>query len=277
MTDVIAQRVEVAPGVALHVLRWPGQAGAVPFLLVHGLASNALLWVGVAQELSARGHDVAAVDLRGHGRSDAPEDGYGLATAAADLVAVVAGLGLDRPVVVGQSWGGNLALELAAAHPGVARGIACVDGGTIDLQASFPDWAACEAALTPPDFAGAPAAGFEARLRAAHPDWPEVGIAGTMGNVVVGEDGTVAPRLRRDHHLAILCDLWEQRPGTRYPQVEVPVLLLPAGSGGHLHAALEAARTGLVHGRVHPFPEADHDVHAQRPSEVAAVLAQAWR
>ncbi len=270
-------RVAVAPGVALHVLRWPAPAGAVPFLLVHGLASNALLWVGVAQELSARGFDVTAVDLRGHGRSDAPDDGYDLATAAADLVAVAAGLGLDRPVAVGQSWGGNVVLELAATQPGVARAVACVDGGTIDLQASFPDWTACEAALTPPDLAGTPAAEFEARLRRAHPDWPETGIAGTMGNVVVREDGNVAPRLRRDRHLAILRDLWEQRPGARYGRVEVPVLLLPAGGGSHLHAALEAARAGLADGRVHPFPDADHDVHAQCPAEVAAVLAQVWR
>jgi len=267
----------VAPGVSLHVLRWPGPAGAVPFLLVHGLASNALLWGGVAEHLSRRGLDVTAVDLRGHGRSDAPDDGYDLATAAADLVAVIRHLGLDRPVVAGQSWGGNVVVELAAAHPGVVRAVAGVDGGTIDLRASFPDWAACEAALTPPDLAGTPVEAFQGRLRAAHPDWPEAGIAGMLGNLEVAADGTVVQRLRRDRHLAILRDLWEQRPGPRYPRIDVPVVLVPAGSGRHISAALEAARTGLADARVHPFPGADHDVHAQHPAEVAAVLAEAWR
>jgi pimeloyl-ACP methyl ester carboxylesterase len=98
-----------------------------------------------------------------------------------------------------------------------------------------------------------------------------------LANVVVREDGTIAPRLRRDRHLAILRDLWEQRPGDRFPKVDVPVVLLPAGGPRHVSAALEVARTSLADGRVHPFPGADHDVHAQRPAEVAAVLAEAWR
>lgn len=42
---------------------WPG--GGRPVLLVHGLSSNARLWGGVANQLSAAGHPVVAVDLRG--------------------------------------------------------------------------------------------------------------------------------------------------------------------------------------------------------------------
>ncbi len=47
-------------------------ADAPPFVLVHGLASNARLWDGVATALVAAGHPVFAVDLRGHGRSSKP-------------------------------------------------------------------------------------------------------------------------------------------------------------------------------------------------------------
>jgi len=46
-----------------------------PFVLVHGLASNARLWDGVARRLAGAGHSSAAVDLRGHGRSDKPDTG----------------------------------------------------------------------------------------------------------------------------------------------------------------------------------------------------------
>ena len=46
-------RVPVAPDVTLHVERRDGDPGAVPFVLVHGLASNLRLWDGVAEELHA--------------------------------------------------------------------------------------------------------------------------------------------------------------------------------------------------------------------------------
>ncbi len=101
-------RVEVAPGVALAVRRWDpsgarlaaggegsgGDAGSpdlhaspgpgpAPFLLVHGLASNARTWDGVAARLAAEGHPVVAIDQRGHGLSDKPDDGYDYATVTA--------------------------------------------------------------------------------------------------------------------------------------------------------------------------------------------------
>src|SRR2546429_435400 len=76
------ERVEVAPGVRLYVERRPGEPAGSSFVLVHGLASNLRLWDGVAEDLHARGHTVVALDQRGHGRSDAPEGGYDLATAA---------------------------------------------------------------------------------------------------------------------------------------------------------------------------------------------------
>ncbi len=102
---------------------WEGSGR--PFLLVHGLASNALLWQGVAEHLAAAGHRVVAVDPRGHGESDAPADGYDTVTAAADLRAVSAALDLQDPVVVGQSWGGNVVLRHAELYGGVhALGVA---------------------------------------------------------------------------------------------------------------------------------------------------------
>ena len=62
-------RVPVAAGVALHVERRDGNPAAVPFVLVHGLASNLRRWDGVAERLQEHGHTVVAVDQRGHGRS----------------------------------------------------------------------------------------------------------------------------------------------------------------------------------------------------------------
>src|SRR5688500_2186978 len=106
--------VEVADGVTLNVRYWPAAAGhatgdaagdtaadgaPAPCLLVHGLASNARLWDGVAARTSAAGHPTYAVDLRAHGDSDVPESGYDTATAAADLAALCAALGIEHAIV----------------------------------------------------------------------------------------------------------------------------------------------------------------------------------
>src|SRR5690242_14917962 len=138
-------RVPVAEDVYLHVRRWPGEKR--PFLLVHGLSSNARLWDGVGAELSAAGHPVHAVDLRSHGDSDAPPDGYDTATAAADLAA----LGLTGAVAAGQSWGGSVVVALAAKHPEAVAALALVDGGWYDPANEFPSWDEAADALRPPE------------------------------------------------------------------------------------------------------------------------------
>src|SRR3954452_101924 len=216
------RRVPVAPGVALAVRVWPGDG--VPFVLVHGLASNARLWDAVAARLAALGHAVVTVDQRGHGLSDKPDDGYDFTTVTDDLAALLQALELERPVLAGQSWGGNVVLEFAWRFPSAVRGIACVDGGTIELGARFPDWDAARAALTPPPLAGRRADEIEPMLRRMHADWPETGIAATMANFEVRADGTVAPWLTLDRHMRIVRSLWEHKPSTRYPELSVPVM-----------------------------------------------------
>jgi pimeloyl-ACP methyl ester carboxylesterase len=269
--------VTVAPGVELAVDVWaPGDLVAPPFVLVHGLASNARLWDGVADRLAAAGHTVATVDLRGHGRSSKVEGPYDVTTVADDLHALIAALGFERPVVAGQSWGGNVVLELAARHPDAVTGIVCVDGGWLEPSRSFRDWDACRAALAPPRLAGRRRAEIEGYLRSAHPDWPERGIAGTLANFETRPDGTVAPWLTFDHHIAVLRGLWEHHPSERFASVSVPVLLVPVDGGDVERAArrrqdVATAEAALPVARVRWF-EGDHDIHAQRPIEVADVM-----
>ncbi|MDE0804836.1 MAG: alpha/beta hydrolase [Acidimicrobiales bacterium] len=268
-------RVTVAADVDLEVREWDG--GRRPFVLVHGLASNARLWDGVAIELARSGHRVVAVDQRGHGRSSKPDEGYDLTTVADDLRTLLDTLRLARPVVVGQSWGANVAIEFAARFPGVAAAIGCVDGGTIDLKSQFPDWDDCASALRPPPLAGTPVDDMEQRLRTAHPDWPESGIAGTMACFEVRADGTVAPWLTLARHLLVLRGLWDHRPAERFGAIQDPVLFIPAGGRGSdewmatKRAALDEAISSLGAGRVE-WIDGDHDLHAQHPDQVATLL-----
>jgi pimeloyl-ACP methyl ester carboxylesterase len=269
-----------AAGVTLAVrVRNPAGAAA-PVLLVHGLSSNARLWDGVGDELAALGHPVAAVDQRGHGHSDKPDGGYDFATLTGDLVAVLDHLGWSGPVVAaGQSWGGNVVVELAARHPGRVAVLALVDGGTIELSTRFADWPTCEAALTPPPFEGRSAESIERMFRLHHPDWPEAGIAGTLANFEVQPDGTVRPWLSLPHHLLILRQLWEHHPPARWAGIAAPVLLIPAGDPSSRAARFDVAKREEI-GRaeaglprsVTRWIDGDHDLHAQHPALVAGLL-----
>jgi pimeloyl-ACP methyl ester carboxylesterase len=269
-------RVAVGEGVHLRVRRHDG-AREPSFLLVHGLASNALLWDEVAAELSKAGHASYAVDLRGHGESDLPDSGYDAGTAAADLAAVAVALELRDLVVVGQSWGGNVVVRLAAEHPALVKALGLVDGGWIDLPAQFDSWEECAAALRPPDLDGLRAGQMRGFLRRAHPDWSAAAIDATVANLRAAPDGTLTRRLPIARHMEIVRDMWEDPPQRFYPALAVPVLLVPAvptepERAAQSRARVEAAARALADATIREYPGGDHDLHAQHPRELAADL-----
>jgi pimeloyl-ACP methyl ester carboxylesterase len=277
---------DLASGVRLHAVHWDPdrpREDLTPWLLVHGLASNARLWDGVGRHLAGLGHRVVAVDQRGHGQSSKPDDGYDMATVADDLslligvLGLVEGTGWDRPGVAGQSWGGNVVLELAFRHPDSVSAIVCVDGGFIDLGDRFPVWEEAATTLAPPRLAGVPLDQITRWVTASAADWPEEGRRGTLANFEVRADGTIAPWLTFDRHLMVLRGLWEHQPSTRYRHIAVPALLIVADTGdvAWTHSkeeAVDAAVAALPRGRAEWFRPAHHDVHAQHPIEVGDLL-----
>jgi len=247
-------------------------------LLIHGLASNARMWDGVVAEFEARGHAVAAFDLRGHGQSEQADDGYTIDQLAADVATIIEQLRADDPVweapiVAGQSLGGNVVLALAASDANL-EGIVLVDGGFIDLAARYTAWLACAAALTPPDLSYLTPERLKEMLRTMHPDWSDTAIAGMAA--CWGEvDGHVAPYLTREHHLALLRSLYDSPPKLYAERVSVPTTIIAADGADtdsvkkatvdRLAAALPNCRC-LWHGHAH------HDIHAEHPREIAAII-----
>ena len=267
-----ARRLPATGGVELHARVWPGDgSGRTPVLLLHGLASNLRTWEAVGDRMHRLGHPVAAVDLRGHGRSDKPDGGYDFATMGDDLLAAMDALGYDRPVVAGQSTGGNLALDLAHRHPDRVAAVVGVDGGTIELQHQWPDWDDCAGALAPPRLAGRHRDDIAGHLRRAHPTWDDAGVEATLANFEILADGTVRPWLTFDRHMHVLRALWEHRPSKVLPELVVPLHLLLVDGGDAWAEAkrAEAERAEACRVRVRWFPGADHDVHVQLPDEVA--------
>lgn len=275
----VTDRLIALEHLRLNVRQWPGDKR--PFLLVHGLASNARTWDAVAARLAAAGHPVTAVDQRGHGRSDKPASGYDFASVTADLNQLLDALGTTRPYLLGQSWGGNVALAFGAAYPGRAAALGFVDGGTIDFQ-SLPDatWEQIAAWLRPPDLTGTPRAQLAAMIRAAHPDWSDAGVEATLHNFETLPDGTVRPWLSLDHHMAILRAMWEMRPATFYPLIHEPVLLVNAEDGDAERVARKRQRSAEAVGALAAvreiwLPDTDHDIHVQRPDLLAGLLLDA--
>jgi pimeloyl-ACP methyl ester carboxylesterase len=198
-----------------------------PFLLVHDVGADSDCWDEVAQRLHAAGHQVAAVDLRGHGRSETPAGGYDTDTCADDLSTLLDLLGFTggrSPVVAGHGWGGNIALSLAARRDGVA-GVCCLGGGWIRPSWRYPDFEACWNALVAADS-------------------PAAALAG--------------PALERRRSVARSLYLGE--PRAWYPLITVPVVLCPvvppdgrpdlSGDGAATRTGVAEAASRLPRARV---------------------------
>ncbi len=91
--------------------------GDPPLVMLHGLSANAHCFSGLlAAGLSPR-HRVVAPDLRGRGQSSKPATGYTVADHAGDVLALMDALRLERVMLAGHSFGGYVAIYLAAKYP----------------------------------------------------------------------------------------------------------------------------------------------------------------
>ncbi len=282
---------ESGDGVRLHVRDWGGAPtdpvpAAPPLVLLHGLASNARIWDGVAAGLLAAsrpsGMRVVAVDLRGHGESEQPDDGYDFPTVARDLEVALEALGIRRSLLVGHSWGANVALHYAAAGSPAAdlAGLVLVDGAFQGIS-EWPGMSRemVRQRLAPPRFA-MPLEdwlGQAGRWLAPGADPAQSWVREFLrAGVEVDGDGVARARFHFDNHMQVVDALYEQRPSALYPRVTCPVLLCPAGGqtvAGKREAVERVSRL-LPDARVTWFEDAMHDIPLQRPLELAAELAR---
>ena len=97
-------------------------------LLTHGFASTARMWRHNIGALSDR-YRVIAWDMRGHGRTEAPDGAYSESDAVADMEALLDASGADRAVVGGLSFGGYLSLAFNCSHPDRVTALMLFDTG----------------------------------------------------------------------------------------------------------------------------------------------------
>lgn len=109
-----------------HVEAGPSTPQSPPLLLINGWTGDHRIFTPQIAHFAAS-RRVVAIDLRGHGASDAPEQAYTMAGFADDVAWQCAELGLEKPVVIGHSMGGAIALELCGRYPDLACGIMMID------------------------------------------------------------------------------------------------------------------------------------------------------
>jgi 3-oxoadipate enol-lactonase len=112
-----------------HEVRGEGPA----VLLVHAGIADSRMWAPVAERLVAGGHRVVTCDLPGFGRSPLEP---GVVSEAADLVALLDHLDVERAAVVGASFGGRVALELALRAPERVTALALLDSSLDEFERS---------------------------------------------------------------------------------------------------------------------------------------------
>jgi pimeloyl-ACP methyl ester carboxylesterase len=232
-------------GIRIHYLDHPG--GEPALVLLPGLSATAPIFEDlIGAGLSPRFRAVA-VDLRGRGQSDwppagfdpaSPAAGYTMAEHAADVVGLLDALGLRRVVLVGHSFGGMLALYLAANHPQRFPRLVVLDAGIAAAAPAIRD-------LLRPMLArlGAEVPSWDAYLEAVRQlpylrDRWEPGLERYFRSYVrIGPDGKVRQLVKPEAILAamegILIENWE----TIIAAIHQPVLLInamdpygPAGS-----------------------------------------------
>lgn len=277
----LPNRLAGGASVRVHYLDWGGSGR--PIILLHGLASSCRIWDFTAPLLAER-FRVFALDQRGHGLSDKPGS-YTFADVTGDLAAFIGGLGRERPVIAGHSWGAGVALRFAVDYPETPAAVALIDGGFVERSA-FEDatWEHAEAMMRPPEIDGVPLGtflGFAKKWPEIAPLWSDQLQEMLLSNFEV-RDERVYRRLPIPDHMKIAREIWEQQAAGLWSEVRCPVLMVPAlketqdpqresWTRAKLKGIETAMRT-LPNATVVPMEDTIHDIPIQRPRELAQAI-----
>lgn len=284
--------VVVEPGDRIHFLDWGGPAtvdaeAPTPsgVLVIHGLSNTAWSWAPVARRLHAVRH-VVAMDLRGHGLSDAPTEGYDRATLAEDVVAVAEGSGLlaspsDRVVVAGHGFGAIVAAWAAVELGERCAGLVLVDGGweSIEAASGMDVDEFLRGIDEPPEVLRSMTAFLADRKGFDPASWDADQERAARATVVETHAGKVVPSTRPHAAEASVRAMFTYDPLATLPAVEGTIVaLLAAGDedGGRAAALARVSDARVAAGRapvaVTAFPGIGHNLMRYRPEAVCAAI-----
>jgi pimeloyl-ACP methyl ester carboxylesterase len=269
----------IKPGyLRFHVMDWGG-VGKPPLLLLHGLASSCRMFDLIAPRLAADYH-VYALDQRGHGLSDQPDQGYDFETIAGDVDRLVDALGYAGVplVVAGHSWGAYTALYYTATRPDRAAQTVLLDGGIRPIGDSYPTWAEAEIGMAPPVYINRTVDDIRRMIQA---DWlgaafrPELQML-ALSIFDLSDLADVRAHLKRTNHVQIAHALWAFQPADYYAQIQCPTLIVNAVSGAEIDPQMasyaQQAEAAISQARVVWMRDTIHDIPWHRPVELTEIM-----
>lgn len=238
-------RIRLATGVEIHVAE-AGPADGQPVLLLHGYTDSWYSWARVIEHLPA-GVRAIMPTQRGHGDSERPECCYRLADLAADVVALLDALGIDRADVVGHSMGSLVAQRLAIDRPERVNRLVLVGSGTTahtEVVLAFYDAVTQLSDPVDPAFAR----DFQASTVA-------IPLPPAFFDAIVTESGKLPARVWRD----VLGGLIAPEAANDLSRVRAPTLIVWGARDGMFdRAQQDALQRAIAGARLVVYPEAGH-------------------
>jgi pimeloyl-ACP methyl ester carboxylesterase len=279
--------VSAGPGDRIHFLDWgvPAKDDGPGILLIHGLSATAWTWAPVARRLSTI-RRVVAMDLRGHGLSDAPTDGYEPPTFAEEVTAVAEGSGLldgreETVVLVGHGFGAIVAAWAAVELGDRCTGLVLVDGGWESVEAaSGMDVDEFLRGIDEPPEVMRSLSAFLADRQAFDPaSWDADQDRAARATVVETHAGRVVPATRPHALEASVRAMFGYDPLVTLPAVAAPVAALIASddkTGSRRRALAIASDARIAAGRapivVSGTGRDGHNLMRYRPDAVCAAI-----
>jgi pimeloyl-ACP methyl ester carboxylesterase len=237
-------------GIKIHYERTGGTK--TPFVFSHGITDNGRCMLRLAEYFANR-FDVVLVDARGHGLSDAPEEGYSADHHANDLAGLVKGLELENPIFYGHSMGARTVSRLAAKFPALPQAVILEDPVYI-IPVSNEESQASQAWVDqmPAEIRRWHAMSETQLLALAkeqeHPDWTEAEEMEWAKS-----KAQVSPNVFRMGNTmqSIVAD---------FSQISCPVLILKADAPLEIQAKNEASVKPLTNGKIIHVTGAGHNV-----------------
>lgn len=220
-------------GASLHVTEY-GQGPAI--LGIHGTGSSAMLWESAAAELSRRSR-LVLFDRRGCGLSERPEPYLftSIGEHADDAASLLTALNAAPAIVIGRSYGGEVAIDLALRHPQVVRALVLLEPAMPMLAAELRQWL------------------FDLRSElpagSAPPDVAERLITAALGPGAWDQFPTEVQQVFIGNAPAILAELhggWTQPDAASLARITQPVLLVSATSSPQPFRAADRALAQLM-------------------------------
>ena len=264
----------------MRYLDWGGEGA--PALALHGLASSAH-WYDIVAPLLKDRFRIIAPDQRGHGQTTQGNEGYGWHSVASDAVGLLDMLEIEKAIVFGHSWGGNVAVGLAAHYPERVSALVMIDGGFFSPQ-MLPGatWEAFSQRLSPRDVSGTRAE-FLSRMSGQLAVCWNAEIERIVQTMVYEQDGQIYDILRPENQAQVIRAMWDDPASELWPKIECPALIVPAGPSPERantdfartrKRMVELAAAGIPNSRVHWVADTIHDIGYHRPGELAGVILE---